>query len=164
MDSFSARVHIIGVNPYVRVPKPILVHLFAHAGRSKGPLPVRGTLNGKEFTQTVVKYKGIWRLYLNTKMRRQAELNVGDLADVRLGFDRSPPAMPMHPQLADALSKSMMASQAFFDLAPSRQKEILRYLHSLKGVVAIDRNVRKVIDHLLGRQGTRPAYLRGRST
>ncbi|HLE05340.1 MAG TPA: YdeI/OmpD-associated family protein [Anaerolineales bacterium] len=162
MKSFSARVLIIGINPYVRVPKPILLDLFASAGRTRGPLPVRGALNGKRFTQTVVKYRRVWRLYLNTEMRSQAGLDVGDLAKVRLEFDAKPPTTPMHPRLAAALSRNRAASQAFHRLSPSRQKEILRYLHSLKGEEAIGRNVRKVIEHLLGTGRGGPAFLRSR--
>jgi len=162
VNSYSARVLIIGVNPYVRVPRHVLLDLFARAGRSKGPLPVRGALNGKRFRQTVVKYQGTWRLYLNTQMRRNAAVDVGDTARVQLEFDPSPPATPMHPQLAAALDKNKAAHRAFQGLSPSRQKEILRYLQSLKGEPAIDRNVQKVIGHLLGSKELSPAYLRAR--
>ena len=72
MESFTAKIYKIGVNPYMLLPLKVLKTLFVEAGKDKGPIPVRGTLNGKKFTQTLVKYSGKWRLYLNTPMRKAA--------------------------------------------------------------------------------------------
>ncbi len=58
IESFTAEVLIIGINPYVGIPEDVLSALFEQAGKSKGPIPVRGTLNGKRFVQTLVKYQG----------------------------------------------------------------------------------------------------------
>jgi len=67
MESFTAEVLIIGINPYVGLPENVLNALFEQADKSKSPIPVRGTLNGKRFVQTLVKYQGAWRLYSNSK-------------------------------------------------------------------------------------------------
>jgi hypothetical protein len=125
--------------------------LFRQAGKSKGPIPVRGTLNGKRFRQTVVKYQGAWRLYLNTEMRREAGVEVGDVARVEIEFDPAPRAAPMHPVLGRALAKNKAARVAFEKLRPSHQKEILRYLNSLKSEKSAARNVEKVIRQLTGK-------------
>ena len=150
MESFSARIHIIGINPYVAVPEDVLHNLFEQAGKNKGPTLVRGTLNGKNFRQTLVKYQGAWRLYLNTPMRRGAGIDVGDEATVELEFDPEPRIVPMHPKFARALSRNREAKTAFEKLAPSRQKEILRYLNSMKTDESLVRNIEKVIQHLSG--------------
>lgn len=151
MRSFSSRIAKLGINPYVGVPKPVLDELLRQAGRTKGPVPVRGTLNGKPFTQTVVKYQGAWRLYLNTQMRRDAGIDVGDTAHVSLTFDPKPRKVPMHPALTRALARNAKAKAAFANLAPSRRKEILRYLGSMKTEVSVVRNVEKVIRQLTGK-------------
>jgi uncharacterized protein YdeI (YjbR/CyaY-like superfamily) len=49
-----------------------------------------------------------------------------------------------------ALSRNKMAKAAFENLMPSRQKEILRYLNSLKTESSLERNIEKVIQLLLG--------------
>ena len=152
MKSFAAKIQIIGINPYVSLPQSVLEALFKQAGRSKGPIPVRGTLNGKQFTQTLVKYRGAWRLYLNTPMRRDAGIDVGDEAIVGIEFDPKPRIVPMPPEFAQALSKSREARAAFAKLAPSRQREILRYLNSLKTDESLVRNIEKVIQFLSGRR------------
>lgn len=132
MLSFSKRIRKVGINPYVGVPREVLQGLLRQAGKNKGPVPVHGKLNGKHFRQTVLKSQGTWRLYCNTEMRRNASVDVGDTARVEIEFDPAPRGVPMHPVLDRALAKNKAAKAAFEKFRPSRQKEILRYLHSLK--------------------------------
>jgi len=149
---FTARIQKIGVNPYVRVPRRVLADLLRASGKSKGPVPVRGRLNGHDFTQTVVKYAGLWRLYLNTAMRKAADIDVGDEAVVDIRFDPRPRAVAMHSGLAAALAKDPSAQAAFEALTPSHRQEVLRYLHSLKNRDTVERNVDRVIGHLVGKR------------
>jgi len=134
----------------VGVPVDILNILFKQAGKTKGPIPVRGTLNGKRFKQTLVKYQGAWRLYLNTQMRQDAGIDVGDDATVDLEFDPEPRIVPIHPKFARALLKNKEGKAAFEKLAPSRQREILRYLNSMKTEESLVRNIEKVVQYLSG--------------
>jgi hypothetical protein len=150
MKSFSAKVSKIGINPYVSVPEDVLNSIFKQAEKAKGPIPVRGTVNGKPFTQTLVKYQGAWRLYINGTMRESAGIDVGDDAHIRLEFDSTPRTEPMHPNLVHALAKNKSAKAAFESLIPSRQKEILRYLNSMKTEESLDRNIARIIKHLSG--------------
>jgi hypothetical protein len=62
MQKFSATIYKIGINPVVDPPDGVMTAIFAAAGRRKGPIPVRGRLNGAEFVQTLVRYRGAWRL------------------------------------------------------------------------------------------------------
>jgi len=151
MRSFSAKIYKIGINPYVLLPQPVLDSIFKQAGKDKGAIPVRGTLNGNAFTQTLVKYSGKWRLYLNTPMRKAAGIDVGDTANVKIEFDPAPRIIPMHPKLQQALAKNKKAKEAFEELTPSRQKEILRYIGFLKSEESVMTNVEKVIQNLLGK-------------
>ena len=150
--SFTAKILKIGINPYVSLPEEVLSRLFEQAGKQKGPVPVRGRLNGKEFRQTLVKYQGAWRLYLNTEMRRDAGIDVGDEAEVEIEFDPEPRVIPMPLQFAQALSRNKEARAAFEKLVPSRQKEILAYLNSLKTKESLVRNIEKVIQYLSGQK------------
>jgi len=152
MNSFSAKIYIISrINPVVDVPDDVLSAIFAQAGRSKGPVPVRGRLNGAEFIQTLIKYEGAWRLYLNGEMRKSAGIDTGDMANVEIEFDPRPREEPVPEKFAEALKTDETARAEFEKLSPSRQKEILRYLNSMKTEASLVKNVEKVIRHLTGK-------------
>jgi hypothetical protein len=150
MQKFKYIIDIIGVNPFVPVPPNILEYLFIKSGKFKGPIPVKGKINGKTYIQTVVKFKGIWRLYLNTPMRKAAGIDVGDEAFVEIDFDNNPRDIPMHPELKITFSKNKKAKKIFDTLAPYRQKEIVRYLNSLKTEDSVKRNIKKILEQLVG--------------
>ena len=152
MLTFSAQIDIIGVNPYVLLPEKVLAQLFARAKKSKGPLPVKGKLNGHSFTQTLVKYAGQWRLYLNTPMRQVSGTVVGDQVKISIDYDPRDRTAPMHPALKKALEQDLQAMQIFQSLISSRQKEIMRYINHLKTTESVARNVTKTIEFLHGRQ------------
>lgn len=77
LPGFRTTILIIGVNPYVAVPDRTLEQLFAQAGRDKSPIPVHGTLDGHAFVQSLVKYAGDWRLYLNGPMLKAVKKEWG---------------------------------------------------------------------------------------
>lgn len=150
MHTFSAKVDKIDINPYVQVPDDILLKLQQDARKEKGPIPVKGTLQGEPFLANVVRYRGMWRLYLNTPMRQAANVDVGDQVTIGLQFDSTPRKVPAPRKFTLALSKNKQAKEAFQKLAPSRQKEILRYLNGLKQPETLERNIEKVIQYLQG--------------
>ncbi|MCX2682094.1 hypothetical protein OOZ15_19245 [Galbibacter sp. EGI 63066] len=55
---FSATIEKIGINPFLFVPENILKSIFEQARKDKGPIPIKGEVNGK----TLVKYQGDWWL------------------------------------------------------------------------------------------------------
>jgi hypothetical protein len=142
---FSAKIYKIGINPVVDPPDDVLSGIFEQAGKSTGPIPVHGTINGAEFIQTLVKYRGAWRLYANGEMLKASGLKVGDEATIGIEFDPRPRNVPV-PNLFDkALRENARARKAFDELAPSRRKEVLRYLGSLKTEESLKRNIEKLI-------------------
>lgn len=149
--SFSAKIFIISkINPVVDVPDDVLEYLFKKAGKRTGAIPVKGKLNGAKFIHNIVKYSGAWRLYLNGPMREAAGIDTGDIAHVEIDFDPAPRIVPIPPQFEKALAKNKPAKAEFEKLSPSRQKEILRYLGSMKSEESLLRNVEKVVKQLLG--------------
>jgi|SRR5882757_4597831 len=149
---FSAKIFIIGINPYVLLPAPVLKEIFIQAGKDKGHIPVHLTINDQKFIQHLVKYSGKWRLYLNTPMRKIAGATVGDTISIDIAYDAGERITPMHPKLKTALSKNKIANDIFISLPPSRKKEIMRYINNLKTAESVDRNVKKAIDFLLGKE------------
>jgi hypothetical protein len=152
MKEFSAVIEIIGINPFVFVPAEVLDVIFAQAGKNRGKIPVRMKIEGHEFEQTLIKYAGHWRLYLNTPMRKAAGREVGQWAKFEIEFDPQERVTLFHPKFKKALEENPEAHKVFDMLTPSLQKEILRYLANLKTEESLDRNVIKAINFLLGKE------------
>ena len=148
MVKFSATIYKIGINPVVDPPDKILDAIFKQAGRSKGPIPVRGKLNGAEFVQTLVKYKGAWRLYINGPMLKDSGLAVPDTAKIEIEFDPRSRDVALPKELETALKRDKKASEVYESLSPSRRKEISKYIGSLRTPEAVAKNVERVIRHL----------------
>lgn len=165
MPAFHARIQLLGINPWVALPARELNALFRAAGRDKGPLRVRGLIDQTPFRQTLVKYQGAWRLYLNTPLRRAAGKDVGDRVLVTLELDPLKRREPTPPELKRALAQQPELKAAFAALAPSRRKEINQNLAKLKSERARQRNLEHVLRYLGGeRHPTAPAYLRAMAT
>lgn len=159
MIKFQAIIYKIGINPVIDPPGDVLDSIFLQAGRSKGPIPVCGLLDGAEFIQTLVKYGGAWRLYINGPMLKAAGCNVGDTVTVEIGFDPRKRDVPMPDRLREMLDTNKIASDAFNALTPSRKKEVLRYLGSLRSDEALERNIEKVIRTLVGESDAPPIFM-----
>ena len=148
MKPFSAKIHIIGINPYVSLPLELLKYIFQKAGKDKGAIPVQLKIDGKNYIQNLVKYSGKWRLYLNTPMRKAAGKDVGDTIVIKIDFDSKPRITPMHPKLKLAFKENPTVKKAFEKLSPSRRKEILRYINFLKSEESVNKNIQRAIAHL----------------
>jgi hypothetical protein len=133
----------VGINPCVKVPARITKQLRAN----KGYIPVKGTIDGHPFTQTLVPVKNEpYRLYVNGPMLKASGKSVGLSAAFAIEQDLTPVA-EMHP-MPESFRKKLVANKlqkAFDSLIPSRQKEIIRYLNYLKTEEAKERNIEKVI-------------------
>ncbi|PPL04776.1 YdeI/OmpD-associated family protein [Parapedobacter indicus] len=151
MFSFTAQLEIIGINPFVPVPENVLDALTSAAGKTKGPIPIKGSINGVEFQQTLIRYQGAWRLYVNTRMLKNSPKRIGEVLEVMVAFDSSDRSIYLHPKLLAALEQNKQAKDKFDTLTPSLQREIIRYISFLKTEASIDRNIAKAIDFLLGK-------------
>ncbi len=150
LKKFSAVILKIGINPYVFVPEKILQQLFKDAGKDKGHIPVKLVIHDQQFVQHLVRYSGAWRLYLNTPMRRIAGKDVGDKIRIGICYDPEKREEPVNRSFEEALTKNKEAKQVFLSLPASRQKEIVRYINSLKTESSVERNIKKAISFLLG--------------
>lgn len=151
MHTFQATLDIIGINPFVFVPEPMLNDIFRNAGKDKGPIPVKGTINGKAYRQTLVRYLGHWRLYINTTMLKNSPQRIGERIEISIAYDPADRTIAPHPKLVKALAENPKAQAVFAGLPKSRQKEIIRYISALKTEASIDKNVNRAIDFLLGK-------------
>ena len=152
MHQFKATLEIIVGNPYVLIPSTILDEIFQAANQNKRPIPVRGTINGKPYQQTLVKYSGAWRLYINLKMLKNSPKRIGEVIEVTIEIDPSDRTITPPTKWTKALADNQEAKQVFDGLSPSRQKEIVRYIANLKTEKSVDRNVIRAINFLLGKE------------
>jgi hypothetical protein len=146
----KAEIKIIGVNPYVSVPEKLLEKIFKEAGRSRGPIPVCGLINKKPYKQTLVKYSGDWRLYINTIMLKNSPKRIGEIIEISVSFDPTDRTIPPHPAFTKALTKNKEAKEVFDKLSPSRKKEIVRYISALKTEESVAKNIERAISFLSG--------------
>ncbi|CAI8810185.1 YdeI/OmpD-associated family protein [Chryseobacterium sp. IT-36CA2] len=149
-NSFTGPLEIIGINPFVFIPEEILENIFDESGRNKSPIAVKGTVNGKEFKQNLMKYLGEWRLYINLTMLKNSPKRIGEVIEVVLEYDDSDRSLSIHPQLEKAIKESSLATENFENLTPSRRHELIRYINNLKTEASIQRNIEKIIRHLHG--------------
>jgi Bacteriocin-protection, YdeI or OmpD-Associated/Domain of unknown function (DUF1905) len=148
---FKATIAIIGVNPYVTVPEKILQAIFKAAGKDKGPIPISGTVNDKPYQQTLVKYSGAWRLYINTAMLKNSPQYVGSSINITVSYDPASRAIEAPESFVKALAANPQAQSVFDALPASRRLEIVRYLARLKTAQALEKNIPKAMDFLLGK-------------
>jgi len=151
MNKFKADIEIIGVNPFVSVPGRILKKVFKQANKDKGPIPIRGTINGDPYKQTLVKYRGAWRLYVNTTMLKNSPKRIGETVVIEIEFDQISRKIQPHPKLVIAFKENKEAKKIFDSLPPSRQNEIVRYISFLKTEESVTRNIKKAVNHLIGK-------------
>ena len=149
--TFNANLEIIGVNPFVFIPEPILEELFRQAGKNKGPIPIKCTVAGKLYLQTLVKFSGAWRLYINTSMLKNSPSRIGECIEIFVVYDPVKREIPPHPKFVKALDANKEAKTVFDALRPSLQHEIVRYLSRLKTAESLDRNIERAINFLLGK-------------
>lgn len=147
---FTAILEIIGINPFVFIPENILESLFQESSKTKGPIPVCGQVNQKDFTQTLVKYAGHYRLYINLNMLPNSLKRIGEKLEIEIFFDSGDRSIPMSAKLQTALEENPEAKEVFITLSNSLQNEIIRYISRLKTEESIDTNIKRAIAFLLG--------------
>ncbi len=152
MEVFKVKgcIEIIGVNPYLPLPDHILEGILAQAGKTRGAIPVCGVLEGRKYTQTLVRFRGQWRFYINTAMLKKSPQRVGEEIMLTIQYDPEERTIAMHPRLEQALGEHPAARQVFEGLSASRKKEIVRYISNLKSELSVEKNVTRAINFLCG--------------
>jgi hypothetical protein len=153
---FRARILIRGINPYVIV-SPKDAEKLSSSWRKA--LPVSVQLNDHPDpgvrTNLMPRGEGSFYLYVNGAMRKASGTSVGDTVRIRLTLDTDYRPGPIHrlpSQFRQALSANTSAKAAWKKLAPSSQKEILRYFAGLKTSSALQRNIDQAIAVLGGKK------------
>lgn len=149
---FSAKIEIIGINPFVFVPQNILQSIFIQAKKEKGFIPIKGNVNGKPFQQTLVKYSGEWRLYINTIMVKNSPKRIGEIIEISISHDPDSREIKIPPEFKKALNADNAAQLIFEQLSHSRKQEIFRNLVRIKTKESFDNNITRAINFLNGKE------------
>ena len=144
--AFKAKIYKTGINWCVDVPLKITAAMLPEKGR----IYIRGTINGFDFTKTLMPVKDApYRLFVNGEMMKGGNTALGKIAafEIEQVPGKKRPALPMPKLLSDQLRKHKL-SDAFEALTASRKKDILHYLNHLKSEESLQRNIEKVITQL----------------
>ena len=154
--NFRAVIEITGVNPYV-----LVTHEMAEQLRPgwRGPMPVLVQVNGQPSPPWAINMMprgdGSYYLYLAGVVRKASKAKVGDTVDVSVKFNKAyrsgPDDLPDWFEIA--LQTDHVAMMSYQSLSPSRQKEVVRYLLSLKSNDARSRNLWRLLEVLGGQSG-----------
>lgn len=150
--TFKSKLQIIGINPFVFLPKKALTAVFKQAGKDRSPIPVRGTVNGQPYRQSLVRHLEEWRLYINTSMLKKSPERIGERLELSIEFDPEPRTIKTPPAFTKALKENKEANKVFGKLNKSTQNEIVKYLSNLKTQASLEKNIVKAIDFLLGKE------------
>ena len=152
MQEFNAKLELIGINPFVFVPPEILRNIFSESGINKGHIPIKGEVNQIPYKQTLVKFRGSWRLYINMKMLKNSPQRIGEFILLTIAFDPDDRNIEPHRLLVSAFSENPEAKTVFKNLSTSKKQEIIRYIFRLKKEESVIKNVQKAINFLNGKE------------
>jgi hypothetical protein len=103
-------------------------------------------INGHFFQTNLVPIgESRYRLFINGEMRKQAGVDVGSEISIELELDPQPPIAGMPEVFKLALEQNPEAQSEYERLTPSRKKDILRYMNSLKHPETLQRIIERVI-------------------
>ena len=119
-----------------RVPAEVVAAL----GTSKRP-PVRVTINGHTYRNTVAVYGGVFMLGVSAEHRAAAGVQAGDELDVDIELDTAPREVTVPPDFADALTRNAPAKRFFGSLSYSNR---LRFVLSIDGAKTDETRQRRI--------------------
>lgn len=140
MQRFAARIHKVGINPYVDIPARI-----SRAFGRRGYVPVLATLGKQVFRATLVPVGGgRHRLCLNQLMRNAAGRETGETVTVALAPDTASRTLRMPADLGRAL-RTAGRRRDFLALTPSQRKEIIRWVCGTKNPATRCRRIEQAV-------------------
>lgn len=111
----------------IQVPDEVVAAL----GAGKRP-PVRVTLNGYTYRNTIAVMGGVFMVGVSAEVRKAAGVAGGDELEVDVELDTEPRTVEVPDDLAEALAAKTGARDAFDALAYSIRKEHARQVESAK--------------------------------
>ena len=98
----------------------------------KGQVPVRATINGFTFRNSLMPRKGVHILGIGKDILAGAGATPGETVQVELAFDDAPRTVAVPADLEAALAQAPAQKQAFAALSYSHKKEYVDWIESAK--------------------------------
>ncbi len=118
----------------------------------KGQVPVRGTINGFAFRNSLMPRDGIHILGVSKELQQGAGAAIGDTVTVALELDDSPREIAVPADLEAALKKAQPQAGTFAALSYSHKKEFVEWIESAKKPETRANRVEKTLAMLLERR------------
>jgi hypothetical protein len=149
--SFMATIYKIWMLRYVDVPEAIGRALEKESGKKKH-IPVVAIANGRSARTTLTPAGGgRYRLQFNATLRKAAHADVGDVVGVELRIDRASRALPVPPELQDALKNRPRERNVFQHIGPGSRRQFLLYLSKAKSPEVRRKRIARLLEVLLER-------------
>jgi len=111
----------------IQVPHEVVEAL----GAGKRP-PVRVTINGYTYRNTIAVMGGLFMVGVSAEHRAHAHVAGGDEVDVDIELDTEPRAVTLPPEFSQALEREPDARRTFEGLSYSRQQALVLPIHQAK--------------------------------
>jgi hypothetical protein len=151
-DPLKFKAQLVGRGPggawtYLQIPFSV-PEVF---GR-KGQIPVRATINGFTFRNSLMPRAGVHILGVGKDILAGAGAETGDTVQVELAFDDAPRTVTVPADLQAALAKSPAQAHAFAALSYSHKKEYADWIESAKKPETRLKRIEKALDLLATRK------------
>lgn len=145
---FQGTIYKIWMLRYVDVPAEVGRALEHESSRQKH-IPVVAVVNGRSARTTLMPAgAGRYRVQLNSELRKAAQADTGDLVGIGLRVDRKSRALPVPPELREALQTRRQAREAFEKLGPGTRRQLLLFLDKAKSPEVRQRRLARLLDVL----------------
>lgn len=121
-------------------------------------IPVVAIVNGPTSRTTLVPAgDGLYRMQINTALRKAADADTGDVVSVELRLDRESRELPVPAELRAALKEHPKARKAFDALPSGLRRQYIKWFDSAKAPETRLRRLGRAMDILLERAILGPA-------
>jgi hypothetical protein len=131
-DPIKFEAALVGRGPggawtYLQIPFSV-----TEVSGRKGQVPVRATINGFTFRNSLMPRKGVHILGVGKDILAGAGAATGDTVQVELAFDDTPRTVEVPADLEAALAEAPAQAQSFAALSYSHKKEFVDWIESAK--------------------------------
>ncbi len=118
----------------------------------KGQVPVRATINGFTFRNSLMPRAGVHILGVGKDILAATGADPGDTVHVELALDDSPRTVTIPADVEAALAQSPATSQSFAALSYSHKKEYVDWIESAKKPETRQNRIEKMAEMLAARK------------
>ncbi len=127
----------------IQVPDEVVAAL----GAGKRP-PVRVTINGYTYRNTIAVMGGVFMVGVNAEHREKTGVGGGDQVDVDIELDTQPRELPLPLDFKDALDRDTAATRTFASLSFSRKQALVLPIDQAKTPETRQRRIDKALEAL----------------